>query len=118
MARYDSRSKRKTQPVRVPTGGDYGDRQQLEGAQQAVPLPQDQGPAPAAAAQPPAAGAAPFPDDGIFGPTARPGEPITAGVPVGPGPDGPPQFEDNDNWLLNAVIAAYPHPDLIALLDG
>lgn len=74
-----------TQPVALPTGLPYGERQQLEQAQEGAPLPQvvsaqTQDPAVAAAA------AHTFQPVGLGNPTQRPHEPITAGLPSGPGP--------------------------------
>lgn len=82
------------QPVQVPTGLPYGERAQLQGAQQAVPLP--------AAGSAPGAGAPPAPPPQpqgtptdaltaarnfqmptlgpLTGPTQRPNEPVTAGL--------------------------------------
>jgi hypothetical protein len=80
------------QPVQVPTGLPYGERAQLQGAQQAVPLPAA-APAPGAGAP---AGPPPQTPQGdpiaaarnfqmptlgpLTGPTQRPNEPVTAGV--------------------------------------
>lgn len=90
--------KRKDQPVQVPTGRPYGARQELEQAQQAVPVPAMPGPptqappavAPSgqerlaaalmAAQQMGSIGGA------LTGPTRRPYEPVTAGLVAGPGP--------------------------------
>jgi hypothetical protein len=57
------------QPVRDPGGLPYGENQALRQQQQAAPMAQ----APAAT---------PF-----DAPTARPGQPVTAGANAGPGPD-------------------------------
>lgn len=75
------------QPIRTPTGVQYGEVSKLRQAQQAAPL--------ASAPPPPkpdfskivaAAQAMPFPSQSLGAPTERPHEPITAGVPVGAGP--------------------------------
>ena len=104
------------QPIRLASGGDYGDRAASEAMQQAAPL--------AAAGQASTTGApagsatgpqgAPLPD--VFGPTARPGEPITAGAPLGAGPNGS-MLPDDPDAQLRALYEAYPHPDLLALLE-
>lgn len=57
-----------TQAQMLPTGGEYGSRQEMQAIQSGAPL----------AAKP----ALP----GLGDPSARPDEPITAGAPVGPGP--------------------------------
>lgn len=82
------------QPIRVAPNQEYGQAQALENAQRVVPLPNQ----PVPAAQPPAPPPAPTgamggppglppPDLGpLSRPTERPGEPVTAGLPTGPGP--------------------------------
>jgi hypothetical protein len=72
-----------SQPIRVPSGGAYGERQNLEQLQQAVPV----------AASPGGEGAAPAaPVDvtadliGLGEPSQRPDEPVTAGAAAGAGP--------------------------------
>ncbi len=80
-----------TQPIQAPTGRAYGARQQLVDAQRAVPLP-EQAPAPAAQDANPFAAAMQAAQDyqmggpSLAGPTMRPGEPVTAGSPLGAGP--------------------------------
>ena len=79
-----------TQPVRVPTGQQYGQAQALTQAQQAAPLPQ---PAEVPGAQlvpgtttPVAAQGYTPPNLGLAStPTGRPNEPLTAGLDIGPG---------------------------------
>lgn len=112
-----ARRKSGEQPVRVPTGGDFGARKQLESMQQAIPLPATTGgSSPSPPTQPPGGGgAAPLVDvqrPDIFGPTRRPDEPLSAGV-VGPGgllPDDPTE-------LLRAVYLAFPSPGVRRLLE-
>src|SRR5689334_2097510 len=75
------------QPIRVAPDQQYGQAQALENAQRVIPLPtQSSAPAQAAPASSPApAGAGPT--SGPFTrPTDRPNEPVTAGLPTGPGP--------------------------------
>lgn len=82
------------QPIQAPTGLPYGEHQALVEAQQQVPLPAGPGmvespgmpvPDPFSAAM--SAGQAMRPPDPIlYGPSTRPREPVTAGLPVGPGP--------------------------------
>lgn len=88
-------AEQRPQPVRVARGGTYGTRQQSEAAQRAVPLPEV------------------VPLDA---PTARPDEPLTAGLPSGPGPGpealgmvgpGNPKLSK-----LKAMFAADPDEDL------
>lgn len=78
------------QPIQAAPGGQYGSVTALKNAQHIVPLPN----AAAAVSPPPGpqsvpGGGAPqvAPGDINFeAPTARPNEPVTAGLPVGPGP--------------------------------
>lgn len=74
-------------PINAPTGQPYGVRAEQVAAQRAIPI----APPPAPAMAPSNAGPAPAP----MGPlpvvpldadSTRPGEPVTAGVPVGAGP--------------------------------
>jgi len=101
------------QPVRAPTGMGYGERQQLENAQRAAPLP---GSAPVVA--PPAdpqqerlargieqARGMPFDEVPIGAPTQRAAEPLTAGVGVGPGP-GPEVLGFNKSSRVASTFQA------------
>lgn len=81
------------QAVMTPTGLPYGENQQLQQAQQAVPVagappsapPPPQNPIEAAKNfQMPALG-------DLHGPSERPNEPLQSGLPVGPGPSPPTQ---------------------------
>lgn len=96
------------QPVRVPTGLDYGSAKKLEQAQQAVPLPAGSGgvpPSPAAGPAGPALGSLPsqpMPDnhlDLLSHPTQRPNEPLNTIPPSPLGTDTLPQ-------LMNQIVAA------------
>ena len=85
---------RKVSPTEVPAGQPYGDRQRLEQSQVVappqnvpVPMPRPQQTGPSREEILSRAVAGPSPSSvGIAGPTARPGEPITAGANYGPGP--------------------------------
>lgn len=107
----------------------YGAHQAEIQAQQAVPLAN----VPAPNVTPPAAPAAPaaMPPQGMPSnpvqlgdftrPTERPTEPITAGLPMGPGP-GPEalssvtQPADEIGAQLRAVFGMYPNDDLLRVL--
>lgn len=84
---YSNRSdlnERRPLPVQAAGGQAYGERAAQERAQRIVPLaapPAAAAPAPSGGGGP--AGLVPTPLDA---PTARPGEPVTAGAPLGPGP--------------------------------
>lgn len=99
-------------PVNAPRGLPYGDRAKLVAAERAVPM----GTPGAGTVAPPAGGQGTPPSPGpqpgslpFLGGTERPGEPVTAGLPVGPGP-GPEVLSANPevrpmNPLLQAVAA-------------
>lgn len=105
----------------APTGLPYGDRAKLVAAQKAVPMGAPPGPAsPAAPAglppsQPGAAGPAPAPGQvhpgGLTGPSQRPGEPVTAGLPIGAGP-GPEVLSMNQGSPNDPIFQA------VAALDA
>ena len=90
-----------TQPVKSAKSVVQGDRKRRESAQQVIPLPATQGP--------------PKPGSltSLTAPTERPGEPITAGLPVGPGPGPDAQYAPvnaNDAlWELRALVARHPN---------
>lgn len=55
----------------------------------------------------------------VFSPTERPGEPITSGIPMGPGDDGlsnllPP----DEDQLLRALYRVAPNDDLRRMLES
>lgn len=88
-----------TQPIRAVPNQPYGVAGQQQAAQQAVPLPD-------------------------FGaPTARPNEPITHGMPTGPGPGpaqaGIPMAADpaaDTAAQLRAIYSVYPNDELADLI--
>lgn len=83
--KYPNRSDLRTGPLPVsaPQGLPYGDRQKLVAAQRAVPM--GPAPTPGLSAQPvPAPGPVPGANP-LIAPTQRPNEPITHGLPIGPG---------------------------------
>jgi len=94
-----------TQPIRVAAGGPYGQRQELEGAQQAAPLPVAPGPGPSMSGAPPRA----MPNvDSLFAPTTTPG---------GPQPAPARSFVPEDpDLMLRAIYQAYPHPEIRRLM--
>lgn len=97
------------QPIRVPTGGNYGDATQLMKMQQAAPLAAS----PGGEAAGPLAGLQ-LPQGTPFGaPTEHPGTPVTDGAPLGPGagPEAlginPPQ--DDDMQRLMQYLPVFEH---------
>ena len=108
------RNRKGTQPVRAPSGGPQGQRKQLETAQKAIPLPEGSGP-PGGAAPP--NGVAPVQRPDVFGATTRPGEPLTAGAPAGPGSNGIGMLPDDPVEFLRAVYLQFPSPGLRRLIE-
>ena len=107
------RIKKGTQPVRVPTGGPVGQRQDLETAQGAIPLPDRRGGSPSAGENNPII---PVNRLDVFGPTGRPGEPLTAGAPAGPGPGQIGMLPPDNVQTLRAVQMTFPSPGLRRLI--
>lgn len=75
-----------TQAVRRIPGMEYGEQKALVEQQQAAPLPKAG--VPQAQPQRPRR---PMPNIDVFGSTQRPSEPVTAGLPFGPGINPQPQ---------------------------
>lgn len=90
--KYPQRSDLRSGPLTptAPTGLQYGQHSSLIDSQRQVPMGPAGANAPAPVAPPPAASAPPPVLPGSLGafdrPTDRPGEPVTAGLPIGPGP--------------------------------
>lgn len=100
-------------PVDAPRGLPYGDRAKLIAAQRAVPMG-----TPPAASPPGGGGQGPPPSPGplpgsvpFTGPTERPGEAVTAGLPIGPGP-GPEALSMNQAKPMDPLYQA------VAALDS
>lgn len=115
---------RKGSKVDVPSTG-YGTGTQMEMLQNAgggiaapppgAPPPQIPGAAPPRdrvldAANAPVGGL-----EGAFGPSQRPNEPITAGVPFGPGLSPRPDPAQDTDILLAAMYSLLPHPAIARL---
>lgn len=99
------------QPMRVPTGGAYGDATQLAQTQQGAPMaasPGGDAPAPGLLA-----GMGLPSGPGLAAPTQQPGTPVTDGAAAGPGA-GPealgiaPQ-KDQDMQALLAYLPVFEH---------
>jgi hypothetical protein len=111
------------QPVRPTPAAHYGDRAASVAQQQAAPM-RAGGTATPSPMSPPAAGGlsptpapAPAARPDAFGPTLRPGEPLTAGVPAGPGASGPDP-SSSVAAQLRAIYSQYPDDDLLdAILE-
>lgn len=83
---YPNRSDLRAQKVSVPPSAEYGQGERLRRSQAAVPMAGAPAvPQAAAGAGPLAAGGAPGELPPFTRPTERPGEPLTTGIPSGPG---------------------------------
>lgn len=106
--------------IQNATGGTYGQRAELMDIASGAPMPQT---AAVPQAQAPARPISNIPSVGIFEPTQRPDEPITAGLPVGEGP-GPEVLQtpvtapDQLAVLARAMFAANPTPQLRRLVEA
>lgn len=106
--------------IQNAAGGAYGQRAELQGLAQGAPMAQ--APAmPTPVATP--LGTPPVPTVGIFEPTQRPNEPITAGVDVGPGPGSealmtPVDAPDQLSTFVRAMYMANPSPQLRRMVEA
>jgi hypothetical protein len=110
------------QAVTVAPNQTYGEGAAQARAQQAVPLPKAGGlPSLGSGSGSPPAPVPPGPVPGALGPlnrpTERPGEPITAGLPMGPGA-GPEALSAPRDFDAEDLVALKPlMPSLLALAD-
>lgn len=111
-----------TQPVAVPTGGEYGQRQALEQAQRVQPVAGRRSAAPGQlpASRPGAPGPGEIP--GLGDPSVNPDEAVTTGLPMGPGagPEalglaGPPG--DIELAQLKAAYMRFPTDALRRIIE-
>ncbi len=106
--RTDGGAGSQSQPLRVPSGGQYGERKALTTQQQGAPLAAG-GPAPpnrdmiSGANQPP-------PSTGVFGPTDRPLEPNSANNM------DPSAIENSPDAVLRRMYAVFPTPHIARLI--
>jgi len=107
-AGYPNRTDIAAQPVRAAGGQPYGRRGAQEAAQRAVPLPQ--------------ARELPTP---LHAPSQRPDEPVTAGIPVGPGRNSmsvqagrpiPPGSADDVLMALQDAYRLFPSDEIMDML--
>jgi len=95
-----------TQPVKATKGQEYGKRGRQETAQQVIPLSRT--------------GLPPGSLTPLAAPSDRPGEPVTTGLPSGPGA-GPEALmaqgpADDALWELRALAARFPSRDLARMI--
>lgn len=102
------------QAVEAPSGGAYGDRKASEEAQAAMPLPDAAGSQQAALK---AALATAPPQGGLGAPTARPNEPVTAGMSMGPGAGSIGSVTTSDADLVRAIYRRHPTEAMRRLVE-
>tara|TARA_R100000458_G_C8189241_1_gene183488 strand:- start:364 stop:780 length:417 start_codon:yes stop_codon:yes gene_type:complete len=101
-----------TQPVMRLPDAKYGESKAFEEQQQAAPLGDSGG----ANAPLPLSTAGGTPN--LFAPTENVAQPITDGVPVGPGQSPPPvDLYDDVDILLSALYSVNPHPVIAELIN-
>jgi len=111
-------------PITAASGQQYGARTAQEDAQRSVPMGSP--PVPRPAATPPAGAPEGVPAAGglgdLFAPTARPGEPVTAGADAGAGPGmaalGPSPQDMERQEDLKALAAYMPVLEYMASRPG
>jgi hypothetical protein len=108
--------------IQNASGGGYGQRAELTSLASGAPMPQGPKAAPVPQLAPRQA-MPPIPSVGIFEPTQRPDEPITAGAAggVGPGPEvlqTPVTAPNQLAVLARAMFAANPTPQLRRLVEA
>jgi len=54
----------------------------------------------------------------VFAQTQRPSEPVTSGLPFGPGVGPTEPVSDDPDMLLRAIYSVYPDPLLLRLLGN
>ena len=100
---------RNGQAVKRIPGVSFGEQKALTEQQQAAPLAKDSTPTPSGRT---------MPQMDAFGQTQRQSEPVTSGLPFGPGPGAAAPIDDDPDMLLRAVYSVYPDPLLLRLLRG
>lgn len=99
-----------TQAVRRIPGVDFGEQKALTEQQQAAPLPK------ATMPQSQPSVARPMPQMDIFAETQRPSEPVTAGLPFGPG-QTPVEPLENTNDIIYEMYRLTGDSYLLNLID-
>ena len=110
-ARTDGGAGSKSQPLRLPSGGAYGQRGAAEAQQAAAPMAAGGQAAPSMGGGGPAGGTTAPPID-VFGPTGRPNEPATQGLER-QGMINP----DDPDMMLKLIYDQFPHPSLARLIQ-
>ncbi len=106
--RTDGGAGSKSQPLRVASGGAYGERKAAEAQQAAAPMAAG-GPAPPSGGVAEAGAPAGQAGGGVFGPTTQPGATPAVGTPRQAMVEDPQMF-------LRVLYGEYPHPAIAKLL--
>ena len=106
--RTDGGAGSKSQPLRVPTGGAYGEAGALEAQQKAAPLAAAEGPV--TPNRDMISGANQPQPTGVFGPTERPLESNSANNM------DPTAIENSPDAVLRAMYRVYPTPHIARLI--
>lgn len=106
---YPNRTDLNAQAVRTAPSQTYGDAKAQADAQRVVPLPQMREPL----------SPGPVTATPLNAPTARPTEPLTAGMPMGPGPGPGVMMPAVDPTVetLRAAVMQFSTPGALALLE-
>lgn len=100
-----------TQPIRLPSGGEHGERQQLEAQQRGAPLREGGGGVSGTVPSTPSTGPINVHAPNPFRPTERPRESPDHGTL-------PPESTPDVHNILAAAFDAFPHPYLLSLLQA
>lgn len=109
-ARTDGGAGSAKQPLRTPTGGEYGEAKALREQQQGAPMAAGASGAPSGPGGGGAALLAGGMGEGVFGPSASPGQP-------GPVADPNVMVAQHPEMFLRVLAAKFPHPAIRRLVD-
>lgn len=113
---YSARTDAPGQPIRELPNPEYGEATAYREQQKAAPLAEAVGaprvdmPSPGAGPSPQAPAERP-PMAGLFAPSQRPDEPITAGVPFGPGPSSIGTERASEAYTASTQLREYANAD-------
>lgn len=102
-----------TQAVRRIPGMPYGEQKALTEQQQAAPLPKEG--IPQAQARP--RNNINLSQVNAFGVTERPNEPVTSGLPFGPGFTPEQDIVDDPDMILRVLYNVYPDPIFLQMMN-
>ena len=102
-----------TQAVRRIPGVEYGEQKALTEQQQAAPLPKSTTPQ----AKPRFKPNIDLSQVDAFGGTERPNEPVTSGLPFGPGYSPEQDIVDDPNMILRVLYNVYPDPIFLQMMN-